>query len=308
MDAWTALLTLEAEPVRAASVVEWWGAVRLEAGAHPPLDAALLAGFRADRLGYAFVGGYACALRALVPDLDPTSLPCLCATEEGGNHPRAIRARLARSPSGGFSLTGDKRWVTLAPVAEEALVVASVGEREGRNDLRVARIGLSRAGVKIESLPEMPFVPEVPHAAVLFDAVAVSEEEILQGDGYLCYLKPFRTVEDIHVQAALAGYLLAAGRRACFPREMLERLMCIVASLGEISRRAPLDPATHVALAGTLAESALLMLEIEAAWDDASSEERARFERDRGLLAVAGKARAARRESAWSRLGKALDD
>ncbi len=81
-------------------------------------------GFSADRLGFAFAAGYQSALVALVPDLPESYLTGLCATEEEGNHPRAIHTRL-EPDAGGHLLSGEKRWATLAPLARELLVVAS---------------------------------------------------------------------------------------------------------------------------------------------------------------------------------------
>lgn len=42
------------------------------------------AGACADRLGFAFTGGYSEALRVLVPGLPPSTLTGLCATGEAG--------------------------------------------------------------------------------------------------------------------------------------------------------------------------------------------------------------------------------
>ena len=217
-------------------------------------------------------------------------------------------ARLEPHPAGGYLLDGEKRWSTLAPWARWALVVASVGERDGRNRLRVVRVPLSRAGVAIEPLEQMPFVPEVPHAVVKLQAVRVGESELLPGDGYERYLKPFRSVEDLHVHAALLGYLIGLGRRAGFPREILERLLASVASARELARHDPLDPALHVALAGLLAKSARAVEDLEPHWAGVGDDERARWERDWSLLSVASKARDARRETAWRRLSGLADD
>ena len=61
-----------------------------------------------------------------------------------------------------------------------------------------------------------------------------------------------------------------------------------------------LAAATHLALAGVLDTAARLVAEVEAAWRALPIDaERTRWERDRALLMVAGKARAARREKAW---------
>src|SRR5262245_60367021 len=84
---------------------------------------AAAAGFAADRLGYAFAGGYRAALARLVPAVRGNA--CLCATEPGGAHPRYIKAALERLPDAdAYRLDGTKTWVTLGTEADELLVVA----------------------------------------------------------------------------------------------------------------------------------------------------------------------------------------
>src|SRR6185295_153430 len=81
----------------------WWDATAaLRATWTEPVDRAFAGGACADRLGFAFAGGYAEALRALVPELPPGSITALCATEEGGAHPRAIRTRLVPAGPGRY--------------------------------------------------------------------------------------------------------------------------------------------------------------------------------------------------------------
>ena len=54
---------------------------------------------------------------------------------------------------------------------------------------------------------------QLGHLFVSLSDVAITAHEILPGDGYDRYLKPFRTVEDIHVHAALLGHAIGAARR-----------------------------------------------------------------------------------------------
>ncbi len=170
----------------------------LQARFEDPVDRAAVGGVIADRLGYAFAAGYGAALQRLVPSLGDRR-GCLAATESGGGHPRAIQTKLA-----GGRLVGTKTFATMAPAADELFVVASVGERDGKNELRVVRVPRGRAGLTIEPRPPWPVAPEIPHAIVTFDT-AVEEGDVLPGDGYDRYLKPFRTIEDVHVMAATVG-------------------------------------------------------------------------------------------------------
>jgi len=260
------------------------------------IDRAAAGGFVADRLGIAFVAGYRAALQRLDPALSRASL---CATEEGGAHPRAIRSRLEPS-HGGFVLSGAKTFATLASGARTLLVVASVGESEGKNRLRVACIPADRAGVTIRDRAPVPFAPEIPHAEVVFEAVKVEEGEVLEGDGHDRVLKPFRTHEDAHVLAAALGYLVQTARRFGPAEAQIEDALATLASLRDVGTRDPLAPSTHLVLAGAI--TAAQRVAIAADFAKADEATRTRWERDRPLLAVAGTARGKRREAAWHAL------
>lgn len=265
------------------------------------IDRALLLGAAADRLGFAFAGGYAAALRVLVPELGETPT-CLCATEAGGNHPRAIETRLTAA-STGFVLDGHKRWATLGSLAEQALCVAKRGERDGRPDLVLVRVSLHAPGVLLESMPETAFVPEIPHASLRFEKVQVGADDVLPGDGYARYLKPFRTLEDLHVHAALLGYLLGVARRYAWPAAELERLLVLACAARDLARADATSPSMHLALGGLLERTAASLVSAEALWAQVDGAESARFVRDRPLLGVAGKAREARQNRARESLG-----
>ena len=112
------LLTAPPDPLPIATIDDLFRAHRarassLWAGA-APFDRAVALALSVDRVGYAFAGGYHAALRALAPSVPEDRVVAFCATEDEGAHPRAIRTSLAKAPGGGFSLTGRKRWATLA--------------------------------------------------------------------------------------------------------------------------------------------------------------------------------------------------
>lgn len=298
------LLTTPPEPHAVDSLSAWWVAHQAAtSGVTSPCDRALLGGFFADRIGYAFAAGYQAALSALVPALGAYPGASLCATEERGNHPRSIETTLTPHAEGGFTLEGHKRWATLATFASCLLVVARTGDdAQGRPVLRVVRVAANAPGVTLEEMPPAPFVPELPHAQVHLADVRVGDEAVLPGDGYARYLKPFRTVEDLHVHAALLGHVLALGRRHGWAAELLERIALHVVATRALSIEPADSPATHVALAGEIAERGGLLAEVATLLDALPPEIRERWQRDRALLGVAGKAREARRLKAWERL------
>jgi alkylation response protein AidB-like acyl-CoA dehydrogenase len=292
-----ALLTGAAEAsVASAATLKAHGA----SASGDTVDRAALGGLAAAGVGWAFACGYEAALARLDPEAARDgSLTALCATEEGGGHPRAIRTTL--TPLGGdgrHAMTGRKAWVTLGAEAEVLLVVASVGvDAQGRNRLRVARVPSTRPGVRLEPGGVTPFAPEIGHARAVFEEVLVDHGELLPGDGYATVLKPFRTIEDTHVMAAILGWGIGVARRCAWERAWIDEAVALVVALRAIGAAPPSEPGTHIALAGALTGTRRLLH--AAAWDRVDPPVRAAWERDRTLLDVASTVRAARLEAAW---------
>jgi acyl-CoA dehydrogenase len=295
-----ALLAAQPAAAVADSLTAWWAATAEARGRFTsPVDRALLGGALADRLGFAFAGGYGEALRALVPGLE--GIAALCVTEAGGNHPKAIETKLV-PVDGGYEVTGRKKWATVGSLAQSLLVCATTGTQGGVNRLRMVRVAASAPGVTITA-SSVPMVPEIPHAEIALDRVRVTDADVLPGDGYDDYVKPFRTIEDIHVHAAVLGYLIGVARRTSAPRELVERLLALAVTTRAAAAADPKSPELHVTLAGLFAIVAREVAALEAAWSSAApDDEWQRWQRDRALLQVAGKAREARREKAWSLL------
>jgi len=289
------------------SVADWWPRHRAIARDHAdPIHQAIVGGFVADRVGWAFASGYQAALRALFPDAPADRICALCVTEADGNSPKAIKSSLQQAGDD-WVLNGSKRWTTLGP--EGALFFVAARDEAAsaeRARIRIAKVDSKAPGLKIESMPATKFVPEVPHARLQFENLKVREAEILPGDGYDEYVKPFRTVEDIHVQAAVLSYLMREGQRLSWPQHWLERLSALLAALGKIADMPAAHAETHIALAGALAIGAGLIEETEAFWlKSASDPATLRWRRDRELLQVAGKARELRTQRAWEQLRQA---
>lgn len=286
------------------SVAQWWPRHRAIADGHPdPIHQAIVGGFVADRVGWAFASGYQAALRALFPDAPADRICALCVTEADGNSPKAIRSTLTRHGAD-WTLNGSKRWTTLGP--EGALFFIAARDEAAsaeRPAIKLVKVFSGSPGLKIENMPPTKFVPEVPHARLQFENLRVLD--ILPGDGYDLYVKPFRTVEDIHVQAAVLSYLMREGQRLAWPQHWLERLSATLAALGKIADMPAAEAETHIALAGALAIGAGLIGETEEFWKRSATDPAAlRWARDRELLTVAGKARELRTKRAWNKLRK----
>lgn len=288
------------EPAPIADATAWWNRHREHSFGERKIDRAIRTGFRMDRLGWAFASGYTEALAQLVGST-AGGRAAFCATEEGGAHPRSIKTKLERNGDG-WRLNGTKGHVTLGTFADSLLVVASRGEGEdGRNQLAVVKIPADREGVVLQELDPLPFVPEIPHARLELKNVEVAEKEWLRGDGYTDYLKPFRTVEDIFVHAAVLGWLVQVARRCELERSVIQELLLLASNTRDLSEAPKLAACTHLAL-GALIDRTRNVIE-SFGWDKVDAETRERFERDRPLLEVASSARAQRLESAWKDLG-----
>jgi acyl-CoA dehydrogenase len=286
-----------------STVGEWWPRWLAVAAHHrASIDRAVAGGWDADRLGWAFAAGYQAALRALLPSLPDDMLAALCVTESEGNHPKAIRTTLS-AEGAGFRVSGEKRWTTLGPDGGLFIVIArAAGSSEERPSLKAVLLRSSTAGLAVLPMPPTRFVPEVPHARIRLENVRVEPGSVLAGDAYERYVKPFRTVEDIHVHAATLAYLLAEARARGWPAGWIERTAAALHALVRLAALDALSPATHIALAGALAIGQGLVEEAERHWSAQEDEPARRWRRDRELLGVAGTARERRLAAAWRAL------
>ncbi|WNG49237.1 acyl-CoA dehydrogenase [Archangium minus] len=298
------LLTEPSAPTSLGTIEDWWRQhLRLASRFSLPVDVAFAGGFAADRLGYAFASGYHSALRSLFPALPRERRYALCVTEAQGGHPAAMNTRLTGAGDGPQRLGGTKAFITLGTAADELLVVATEGrDAQGRNRLRLVRLDSRRAGVTLTELPPTPFVPEVPHAELRLNEVEVAPEEVLPGDGYERYVKPFRTVEDCHVFAAVLGWLIQVARRSGWPDEVREELLALAVTMRGLAQSDPASPAVHLALSGAIELFRARVDGLGTLWERVDTQTRERWERDRLLLNVAGKVRAKRRETARQKL------
>src|SRR4030095_7345535 len=120
------------------------------------------------------------------------------------------------------------------------------------------------------------------HARLRFEDVRLPDEALLPGDGYSAYVKPFRTVEDLHVHAAVLAYLLREALQRSWPKPWVERAAAHLHAMRALAGEDPDAPATHVALAGALAAGDALRVEADAHWGAAAEDEAAlRWQRDR---------------------------
>lgn len=299
------LLVRPIDPGVCVTVADWWPRHRARCAQRSrTIEQAIVGGIHADRVAWAFATAYQAALRALTPELPCDQLIALCVTEEGGTAPAAMRSEIRAVPgSSALVLDGAKRWTTLGPDGALFLVAARDARVQGeRPAIRLVKVAANAPGVKIETMPPTPFVPEVAHARLQFENVAIPEEALLPGDGYANYVKPFRSIEDLHVHAAVLAYLVGESRRRGWPRGWIERAAAALASFVTLAALDPNSASMHIALAGALDVGEALAKEADALWASTPDDPAAtRWQRDRALLGIASQARKARREKAWGK-------
>jgi hypothetical protein len=302
---------LAAQPTAVApieDVGQWWPVHRALAARHrAPFALSVAGGLAADRAGWAFASAYQAALRALVPGLADDVVAAFCVTEATGNRPRDIHTTFRDVGNGRLAITGAKRWSTLGPGSTLLLVVGQASPAAdapaARSNLNVVPVPADAPGVIVEAMPPAAFVPEVPHARIRLDEVEVSAGSLLPGDGYDRYVKPFRTIEDTHINAALMAWLLRETRVRGWPAAYAERLVAALAALEHVSTMDPASPACHLALTGALDWCQNLYAQAGPLWESCGDEAAAaRWTRDAALFGMASKVRELRALRAWERL------
>ncbi|CAH0325327.1 acyl-CoA dehydrogenase family protein [Pseudomonas brassicacearum] len=273
-----------------ADLAEGYSALLQRLGPVTPFELAVTGARLMATPGLAFLVGYQAALRVLWPSA-PQSLGALCATEQRSLRPADMQTRLDD-----LRLSGRKDFVTAGDAAEWLLIAArceAPGETP-RLNLAVAYAG--EPGVTLEKLPAIALMPDISHGRVLLDGALC---ELLAGDGWDAYVKPFRTLEDLYVLSAMTAWLYGVGQESAWPQALQLRLLALLAGCAEVSRHNLSSAAGHVLLGGLFAQFQGLDGELNAALNAGPAAWREMWTRDKAVMEIGAGARA-------KRLAKAL--
>ena len=287
---WSSLFQPGERLTAEAGLEDWYARLLARLGGTPqPFELALVGGLQAATPGLAFLAGYQAALRVLWPAA-PWTAGALCVTENRSTRPADMHTRIDD-----LQITGRKDFVTAAECADWLLVAA---REEGEGEVPRLALGVVRQGapgVRVEPLPALPLMPDIGHARLHLEQ---AQAERLAGDGWNDYVKPFRTLEDVHVLTAVVAWQLGVGRESGWPETLLLRLQALLAGCAEVARQAPVAATTHMLLAGLFAEQNALAGELEAAFAGGPTQWAELWQRDKGLLRIAEAARSKRLERA----------
>lgn len=287
---WTDLLHRRERLPAVADLAEGFATLLQTLGNVTPFELAVAGGRRMATPGLAFLVGYQAALRMLWPSA-PLSLGALCATEQRSLRPADMHTRLRD-----LRLSGRKDFVTAGDAADWLLVAARSEEPGETPRLSLAVVYPGEPGVKVEKLPALPLMPDISHGRLHLDGALC---ELLAGDGWDAYVKPFRSLEDVYVLSAMTAWLYGIGQDSNWPQALQLRLLALLAGCAEASRQAPSNPAGHVLLGGLFAQFESLKTEVDQALLQGDPACAAMWQRDQGVMQLAAGARA-------KRLAKAL--
>ncbi|RII79416.1 acyl-CoA dehydrogenase middle domain-containing protein [Pseudomonas monteilii] len=292
--AWLQRLNDPLRQALAGTLGETYAALLERLGPVAPFELAVLGGRAMATPGLAFLVGYQAALRVLWPSAPP-SLGALCATERRSVRPADMHTRLDH-----LRLTGSKDFVTAGLDAEWLLVAARSEAAGAAPQLNLAVVYPGEPGVTLEPLPTLPLMPEVGHGRLVLEQAAC---ELLAGDGWDAYVKPFRSLEDLYVLAALTAWLYGVGQACAWPQGLRLQLLGLLAGCAEGSRQCADSVGCHLLLGGLFAQFQALRGEIDAALAAGPAHWAQIWQRDQGVMALAAAAREKRLNKAWVAAG-----
>ncbi|QAY84606.1 acyl-CoA dehydrogenase family protein [Pseudomonas arsenicoxydans] len=273
-----------------ADLAEGLATLLHQLGTVTPFELATVGGRLMATPGLAFLVGYQAALRMLWPSA-PLSLGALCATEQ-----RSLRVADMQTRLSGLRVSGRKDFVTAGDAADWLLVAARSEESGETPRLSLAVVYPGEPGVRVEKLPAIPLMPDISHGRLFLDNALC---ELLAGDGWDAYVKPFRTMEDIYVLSAMTAWLYGVGHDSDWPQALQLRLLALLAGCAEVSRQAPNNTVGHILLGGLFAQFDGLKAEVNQALAEGPPLWSAMWQRDQGVMDLAAGARV-------KRLAKAL--
>ncbi len=179
--------------------------------------------------------------RFLAPLVSGRKLGCFCFTEPAtGSDPKAIATR-ARPGSGGYVIEGEKKFISLAPVAGQALVFAR--DETGRVSAFVVPAGAP--GFEVREPSDTIGLRGFGACGIYLDSVRVPRSNLVgqKGQGFEIMLEAI-SVERVGVaaqatgvaQAALEHSVEYAGQRAAYGKP-ISRLPTIQWLLAEMASR-----------------------------------------------------------------------
>ena len=146
---------------------------------------------------------------------------------ETGGSPKHMKTR-AEKNGGGWVLRGDKTHVTNGPLAGLFITLAVTGEKDGKKAFSAFLVPAAAKGLQVREIGPLSFLRPAPHGAVRFNAVQLSDRDLLGEEGTALdgLSRRFVALEDVLMAGFLAGGLAAL-------------LMCLCRDIARAEHPAP---------------------------------------------------------------------
>ena len=135
----------------------------------------------------------------------------LAVSEPGTGADREGLATRAERRGDKFILTGEKTFVTNAPIADLFIVIAVTGSRDGKNELSAFLVPADTPGLTRAKPLHVQFLRPCPHGRITINDCAVPADALLgkEGRGYEDTAVRFRAFEDVLMMALFTGVMSA---------------------------------------------------------------------------------------------------
>lgn len=286
-----------------STLMQWlpvWREVQASVADCDPFIASIASSIRADRLAWAFFSGYQGAILAAFRDrVKLGAVAALCVNEAGRKITDITTAVEFRGDS--LYLHGYKSWALAGIDDLNLLVLARRSDvsQKGPGSLVVASLPLHSVGVSRGPSRLQAVVPELVHSEVLFESVSLTLAQLVPGDGYSEYAKPFRVFEDIFVAANTLAYLLAESSTGSWPTTWCQRCIAAISMLHVCSRLDLRDVSAHILVAGSLAFAGDVIQGSKSLWKMEQAAAHDRWLRDKQILSLGRESRRLRAVGAW---------
>ncbi len=259
-----------------------------------PIEKAILGGFSCQQFSFAFMAGYQAALEYMFPTVAPNELKALCVSEEKGGHPKAIQTTLIDN-----HLNGLKTYITAGSDVEHLLILCKTDKIvNNRPQLKMVHIPKGAENTELMNF-ELSFMKEVKHGKLAMTNTPIIASQVLEGDGFSDYAKPFRTLEDICVGAAYQSMLFRQAIDHQWAENLRDQLLFNLFTFTNLLPLPLLDQNTHILLAALDNNFESILPNIESTIEATSS---ATFKTDwamnKKLIGLGNKTKAARLEKA----------
>ncbi|MEM7219342.1 MAG: acyl-CoA dehydrogenase family protein [Pseudomonadota bacterium] len=270
-----------------------------------PLRRLILAASIAGSQTNATIAGHQAAIRRLFPTTPANAITAFCVSEERGPRPRFITTALERNHEPA-RISGQKWWGTMAPPATHLYVAASIGERDGQNQLRMVSVAGDAPGITQIPLPPERQAGGVPICDLRFESTPVLA--VFDEDAYEHYIKPFRLVEDVFSTLAMQIALYRLGAATGLDASGREDLLALIVQGHAVAHSDMQHPTEILLLTSYLRASQSHWQRLNASWSNASDALSGHWSVGREILTVAARAREQRRRNAWAASGEPLPE